>query len=160
MTPPLQDYRYRGARALVLLHERQLSGFVATWRRAKAAGIALPRTDDEDYESMETLLRHPLRSAGRYMTWMCACLDLPDPGMPDVPELDELDARADAYLAELLRAWRPPLRDVPPERFGGRAYTSRWGDPYTIEAMLEHAVMHPVRHVFQLEELMAETPGD
>jgi hypothetical protein len=25
---------------------------------------------------------------------------------------------------------------------------------YTIDAMLEHAVMHPIRHTFQLEELV------
>jgi hypothetical protein len=27
-----------------------------------------------------------------------------------------------------------------------------------IDAMLEHAVMHPIRHAFQLEELMRRQP--
>ena len=33
-------------------------------------------------------------------------------------------------------------------------YTSRWGEPYTVEQMLEHAVVHPMRHRIQLERLM------
>jgi hypothetical protein len=33
-------------------------------------------------------------------------------------------------------------------------YPSRWQTRYCIDAMLEHAVMHPIRHAFQLEELM------
>jgi uncharacterized damage-inducible protein DinB len=35
-------------------------------------------------------------------------------------------------------------------------HTSRWGAPMTVEAMLEHAVAHPMRHHFQLEELLAK----
>ena len=35
-------------------------------------------------------------------------------------------------------------------------YTSRWGQGYTIEQMLEHAVVHPMRHRVQLERLMRE----
>jgi hypothetical protein len=37
---------------------------------------------------------------------------------------------------------------------GNHTYTSRWGQEYTIGAMLEHAVMHPMRHAFHLDELM------
>lgn len=35
-------------------------------------------------------------------------------------------------------------------------YPSRWKTLYCVDAMLEHAVMHPIRHAFQLEELMGE----
>jgi len=158
--PQLEDYRYRGARALVLLHERHLRRFVETWRRAKAAGVTLPDTDDSTYLSMETLLQHPLRSARGYMTWMCECLGLPDPDLPAVPDASTVERDADAYVNALLRGWRAPLRDVPEERFGGRTYTSRWGEEYTIDAMLEHAVMHPIRHAFQLEELIERARAD
>jgi len=41
------------------------------------------------------------------------------------------------------------------ERADLPAYPSRWGTPYSIDAMLEHAVMHPIRHAYQLEKLMA-----
>ena len=32
-------------------------------------------------------------------------------------------------------------------------YKSRWGEDYDIEQMLEHAVVHPMRHRIQLERL-------
>ena len=35
-------------------------------------------------------------------------------------------------------------------------YKSRWGEDYNIEQMLEHAVVHPMRHRIQLERLMAQ----
>jgi len=31
----------------------------------------------------------------------------------------------------------------------------RWGEDYNIEQMLEHAVVHPMRHRIQLERLMS-----
>ena len=37
-------------------------------------------------------------------------------------------------------------------------YKSRWGEDYNIEQMLEHAVVHPMRHRIQLERLMAQRP--
>jgi uncharacterized damage-inducible protein DinB len=154
--PALADYRYRGARALVLLHDHHLRAFLTTWRRAVAAGVALPSTDDPAYASLAALLRHVVGAAGGYLRWMTEQLGLPDPGIDPVPPADEIEAHADAYLEHVLERWREPLRDVAPEHFEGHAYASRWGDPFTIDGMLEHAVMHPIRHAFQLEELLVE----
>lgn len=149
----LPDYRYRGARALVLLHERELRAFLATWRRAVAWGVTLPATDDPDYASLASVLRHVLGAAGGYMRWMTQQLGLPEPRLETVPSVEEIDARADAYLEQVLDAWRAPLHDVAPERFA-EVHTSRWGVPFEIESMLEHAVVHPMRHALQLEALM------
>lgn len=63
--------------------------------------------------------------------------------------------RADAYLEHVLSAWEEPLRNLTEEVADTRVFTSRWGVPYTIDAMLEHAVMHPNRHAHQLENLLA-----
>ncbi len=154
MPEELPPYRYRGARALVLLHEQQMRRCLAVWKEAKAANITLPETADEDYESLETLLRHVLRAAGRYMVWMCKQLELPDPDIRPAPELATIEAEADGYLEHVLERWRSPLAEVPEEKFEPATYASNWGTPYCIDAMLEHAVMHPMRHAFQLEELM------
>ena len=151
----LAGYRYRGARALVLLHERELRAFLATYRRAQAWGVKLPTTDDSDYASLESLLRHVLGAAGGYLKWSAKVLDLPDPGVDPVPPVEAIDAEAEAYLEHVLDRWWSPLHDVPEERFEV-AYKSNWGTPYTVDAMLEHAVAHPMRHAFQLEELMGE----
>lgn len=149
------SYAYPGAHAMVRLHERHMREFLEAWRLARAAGTRLPTTDDPSYASLETLLRHVLRAARGYMTWTCEQLGLPDPQIRPTPEPDAIEAEADAYLDHVLERWRDPLREVAPERCHRPAFESRWGVPYCIDAMLEHAVMHPIRHTFQLEELLA-----
>lgn len=150
----LRMYKYNGARSMVLLHEKYLTSLLQTWQEAKRLNIKLPETDDEDYESLETLLRHILRAAGRYMIWMCEKLNLPDPEIKPAPEPDKIEREAEKYLEHLLTKWQTPLAEVEEEKFNSPTYTSRWGVDYCIDAMLEHAVMHPIRHEFQLKNLM------
>jgi uncharacterized damage-inducible protein DinB len=150
----IKTYQYNGARSLVLLHDKNMKLFVQTWYEAKKLSIKLPETDDEDYQSMETLLRHVLRSARGYMTWMCEQLNLPDPEIEMVPELAIIEKKVDEYLSHLLESWQLPLAEIPIERFSSSTYTASWGTDYCIDAMLEHAVMHPIRHEFQLRNLI------
>lgn len=149
----LTGYRYRGARALVLLHDRGMREFPPAWRQAVEAGIKLPVTADPDYASLPALLFHVLRASRGYLTWLCEKLGLPDPRVDDPPGLDRVGRDVDLYLSHLLERWRGPLADVEEKRFSEN-YTSRWGENMSCEAMLEHAVVHPLRHRFQLEELM------
>lgn len=149
------DHRYPGARALVELHELHLRSFLETWRRARAADVTLPETDDPDYASLPTLLRHVLGAAAGYMRWICQQLDLPDPGLNPSPPSESIEQSADEYLEHVLDRWRSPLVDVPPESFDRPTYPSTWKIDYCIDAMLEHAVMHPIRHQFQLKNLIA-----
>lgn len=152
----LNNYKYRGARALILLHEHNLRLLLATWKKAKKVGISLPITEDSDYRSLETLLHHILRAARSYMNWICQKLDLANPEIKEVPSVEQVESKADEYLNHLLERWRIPLEAVEEERFYHPCYQSTWGVDYCIDAMLEHAVMHPIRHSFQLEELMAK----
>ncbi len=151
----LANYRYGGARALVILHERQLRKFLVAWRHAKTAGVALPETDDPDYASLETVLAHVLKCARGYMVWMCKMLELPDPGIRPEPEADAVAAEAESYVEHLGEKWRTPLAKLTESQAYRPAYTSPWDVDYCIDAMLEHAAMHPLRHRFQLEVLIA-----
>jgi hypothetical protein len=156
----LKEYKYNGARSLILLHEKYLSSCLKTWQEAKRLGIKLPKTDDGDYQTLETLLRHILRAARGYMTWICAQLDLPDPQIEKTPEADAIESRAEEYVDHLLERWRLPLAEIEEDKFYRPGYKSRWGVDYCIDAMLEHAVMHPLRHEFQLRNLIqAENKG-
>ena len=154
MTVQTISYKYNGARALVLLHEIHMKSFFKTWTKAKALNIALPETDDPDYQSLDALLRHVLRAARGYLTWICEQLHLESPDINAVPQTDQIAAEAESYLPYLLEKWRLPLAKIPEDRFFDKTYKSRWGAQYCIEAMLEHAVVHPIRHQFQLENLL------
>ena len=152
----MAEYKYRGARAAVMLHETEMREFLEVWKKAKAVGLVLPPDEDPDFASLDALLNHVFRWSRTYLTWTCEQLDLPDPEIQPVPEPGEMDSRAEAYRDHVLQAWESPLRDVPSNRFFKKTYAAPWGIQYCIDAMLEHAVMHPVKHRFQLEELMGE----
>ncbi len=152
----LIKYKYNGARSLVILHDRHLRSCIRTWHEAKKLNIKLPATDDENYKSLEILLRHILRAARGYMTWICEKLNLPDPKIEKTPTSDSIEELADQHLSHLLEKWSTPLSEIEEEKFHTPTYTSRWGVDYCIDAMLEHAVMHPIRHEFQLRNLIAE----
>ena len=147
-------YRSRAVRALVLLHDEHLRRFLVVWKQAEAASVVLPQTDDPAYTSLDSLLHHVLRAARGYMTWICEVLELPDPEIRIAPEPVVLSQDPESYMEHVLERWRTPLQDVGDDRLETPEYPSRWQTRYCIEAMLEHAVMHPIRHAFQLEELM------
>ena len=101
MNREIQKYKYNGARSLVLLHEENLTNFLRTWQKAKNLNIELPITDDPDYQSLESLLFHVLRSARGYMTWICEKLDLPDPEIDNPPEIINIENNSEKYLNHL-----------------------------------------------------------
>ena len=147
-------YKYAGAKALVKLHEMHLQSFYETWKQAKQLNIKLPDSDDPYYKSLDTLLYHLLRSARGYMIWMCDKLGLEDPQIRETPTAEMIEEKAVEQLAHLFERWRIPLANVEPELFEDRVYKSNWNVEYCIDAMLEHAVMHPIRHEFQLKNLI------
>ena len=149
----LGTYRSRAARALVLMHDREMRSFVGVWRRALATGVTLPETDDEDYRSMEALLRHVLRASRFYVTWMSKNLDRPGPEIRAVPDSLTEESVVDEFLEHLLERWRAALETVSSEALEGKEWPAPWGANFTIDSMLEHAVLHPMRHGFQLAEL-------
>jgi hypothetical protein len=118
--------------------------------------VGLPRTADPAYASLEALGRHVLSAAGGYMIWMCEMLALPDPGIRIAPNASAIVRDADEYLEHVLERWRDPLREVPDEKLETPEYPSKWETRYCIDSMLEHAVMHPIRHAFQLGELLKD----
>ena len=149
-------YESRAVRALVMLHDEHLRRFLAVWKQARSASVTLPQTNDPAYASIDALLRHVFRAARGYMTWMCEVLELPDPGILVTPDPEELVQDPDAYMEHVLERWRAPLQGVGDDRLETPEYPSRWQTRYCIDAMLEHAVMHPIRHAFQLEEFMGK----
>lgn len=149
-------YKYGGARALVNLHEMHIKSFYETWKQAKQLGIKLPQSDDPYYKSLDTLLYHVLRSARGYMIWMCEKLQLEDPIINETPSAEIIEEKAVEQISHLIEGWKFPLTNVEPELFEDKVYKSNWGVDYCIDAMLEHAVMHPIRHEFQLKNLIRD----
>src|ERR1035441_4132291 len=113
-----------------------------------------PPTPDPAYASLEALGRHVLSAAGGYMTWMCEVLALPDPGIRHAPDQAAIVGDAEDYMEHVLERWRAPLIEASDDILETPEYPTRWKTRYCIDSMLEHAVMHPIRHAFQLDELL------
>jgi len=151
----INEYRYRGAGVLIYLHEKQMRSFLLVWKQAKEKNVQFPETTDQDYRSLETVLFHVFRASRGYIKWICEKLNLPDPEIDSPPAVEVIEISADSYLNYLLEKWRDPLKELDEKVFYEKAYLARWGVEYCIDAMLEHAVMHPVRHEFQLSNLIS-----
>jgi len=151
----VSDFKSRAVMSLVELHEQEWRRFWETWDRFVAAGAPMPDArGDADYQSANHLVGHVARAARNYLTWIGDQLGRP---VKDVDlEMDSLKiaARAKEFVAEILAAWRRHLPAVEDSELEPATYKSRWGVPFTIESMLEHAVVHPMRHRIQLDRIM------
>ena len=148
-------FQSRGVRALVMLQMNEMRTLFAVWKKAKRIGVKLPVTEDPAYQNIDTLMRHPLRSCRGYLTWLCEVLERPEPRIPDPPDAGQVLKAGAAYLDVLDRAWHRHMAWMPSGTLDSfTVHTSRWGQPMTVEGMFEHAVAHPMRHRFQLEEMI------
>ena len=152
----MNAFRSRAVRSLVELHEPELRSFVATWRRFVASGRPMPDAHgDADYESPERLVAHVQGSARSYLLWIWEVLEQPIVGLPLIRDASVIVPRLDAFMEETLEGWHRHLEPLENEQLSPKQYVSRWGEPHTIEQMLEHAVVHPMRHRVQLERILA-----
>jgi len=149
-------FKSNAVRSCVELHEVELRRFYDTFLAFRASGTRLPATDDPSYQSSDHLAGHVLRAARNYLTWIGECVRRP---VTDVdPEVDPLRiaARGPAFIDEVLAAWRRHLAALEDRELAPAMYKSRWGDDYDIEQMLEHAIVHPMRHRIQLERMLGQ----
>lgn len=150
----VSDYRCRAIGVLVDLHDIHMNKFLAAWKIAKEKNIKLPETSDTDYESLNTLLRHIFNSSGNYLRWITAKLDLPDPGINELQPAESINLYADEICRDLLEKWDTPLRGLS-EDVLDKVFKSNLGIETSIESQLEHAVMHCIRHEYQLINLIS-----
>jgi len=153
------EFRSRGVRGLVELHDRELRHFLKTWNRFVAMNAPMPEArGDVSYGDREHLAGHVLMAARSYLTWIGECVGRPVTDVEATRDINEIASRAKDFMENVLAAWQRNLADLTDEECAPKVYTSRWGEPYDIEQMLEHAVVHPMRHRFQLEKIMEASP--
>jgi hypothetical protein len=128
---------------------RVLEGFPA------ARFVAERPCDDPDCRSPQAIARHVCGAARRYADYVRKARGLP------FVEKFEFDAAALASPGEARGLLRDALRytegalegfyDAPFEANRALEFTVRWGPRYDPEMILEHAIVHLLRHRRQLE---------
>ena len=148
-------FKSNAVRSCVELHEIELNRFYRAWEAFCASGTRLPETSDPSYESPEHLGGHVFRAARNYLTWIGECVKRPVEDLDQDTDFVRIARKGRAFVDEVLAAWRRHLSSLEDVELAPATYKSRWGEDYNIEQMLEHAVVHPMRHRIQLERLMA-----
>lgn len=150
-------FKSNAVRGCVELHEIELNRFYETWQRFRASGTPLPQTDDPSYQSADHLGGHVIRAARGYLTWIGECVKRPVAGLDPDTDPASIARKGRPFVDAVLEAWKRELAPLDGAELAQGTYKSRWGQDYNIEQMLEHAVVHPMRHRIQLERLMAES---
>jgi uncharacterized damage-inducible protein DinB len=148
-------FKSNAVRSCVELHEVELRRFYEVWERFCASGTPLPASDDPSYASAEHLGGHVFRAARGYLTWIGEFVGRPVTDVDAETDPVRLARKGRAFVDEVLAAWRRHLALLEDREMTPATRKSRWGEDYNIEQMLEHAVVHPMRHRIQLERLMS-----
>lgn len=116
------------------------------------------KTDDEDCRSIQTVCRHVVRSGYGYANYILTALNIPTDS-PNVNEMKiespddtvvELRKMIDYNLKHLYELNRESIE----EKMFSVKFITRWGEEFNFEQILEHAIVHVLRHRRQIEKFI------
>ena len=113
-------------------------------------------TKDEDCRSIQTVMRHVVRAGYGYACYIREAYgeEVKRPEIPALARLESVQGLEDAlaYMAATLEGkWELSDKEIMAVRIH-----SRWGAVYDLEQMLEHAIVHILRHRRQIERFLTE----
>jgi uncharacterized damage-inducible protein DinB len=152
-----ESYREGAVGALMDEYERaawELRRLVGRMAEADVVRVVDPTTGDEDCRSVQTIVSHVVNAGYGYADLLRRLFSVPSTRPPKAllshrEFLEQLDAVL-AYTAETLEGrWL-----LTHEEMSGAFVNSGWGVRYDVEQLLEHAVVHVLRHRRQIEKFM------
>ena len=152
-----ESYREGAVGALMDEYERavwELRRLVGRMNEEDLERVVDPETRDDDCRSAQTVVSHVVNSGYGYADLLRKLFAVPSTRPPRAllsrgESLEQLDAIL-TYMAETLDGrWR-----MSDEEMTGAVINTGWGVRYDIEQLLEHAVVHVLRHRRQIEKFM------
>jgi uncharacterized damage-inducible protein DinB len=113
-------------------------------------------TQDEGCRSIQTIMHHVVRAGYGYASYIREAFG-EEPNRPDLPlgkrqeALDRLEVMLAYTSATLEGKW-----EMSDEQITSVRMASRWGVVYDLEQLLEHAIVHILRHRRQIERFLTE----
>lgn len=158
----MQTNRTNGAKgALLDEYEKvvaQLQVVLKDIPDTELAAIADPNTQDSDCRSIQTVLAHVIRAG------YCYAIDIRNLQGEHLnfPER-QLLISADGYIRELDHMFQynqKVLDDYPnlklSEKDNDKKILTSWGQLYDVEQLMEHAIVHILRHRRQIEKFLMQ----
>lgn len=141
----MDEYERAGAELRRLLERISEDDFVR---------VVDSQTDNDDCRSVQTIMSHVVGSEYTYADYIREQFSIasarPQRKLLSRQEsLEQLDAALE-YTAQTLEGrW-----EMSDEEISGTVINSRWGVVYDVEQMLEHAVLHILRHRRQIDKFI------
>lgn len=155
-----QDYRDNGAvGALLDEYEKAISELIATIQsisNQQLVTIVDHKTQDMDCRSIQTILSHVVRAGYAYAIYIRnhqgEHLDFVD------REYHESVAPYNEDLHSVFKFTESTFKDYPniilEEHEASRKIAVQWGQLYDVEQLMEHAIVHILRHRRQIERFL------
>ena len=154
-----RTYRKGGVGAMMDEYERAVAEFSRVVEGIDDAAFERRRdreTKDENCRSIQTVVRHVARAGLRYAAGIRNALGVATP-WPDLPlssraqSLEELRGMLAYTEATLEGRWEMKDDEITAVRI-----ETPWKVTYDLEQMLEHAIVHVLRHRRQIERFLSE----
>ena len=152
------EYRNGAIGAMMDEYERaanELKDIMARIPQDEFGRILDPSTEDEDCRSVQTIISHVINAGYSYADYIRGIYSMASNRQPRMlvsyPEyLRHLDMMLSYTVQTLEGRWELTQNELMNVRIA-----SRWGVQYDFEQLLEHAIVHILRHRRQLEKFVA-----
>jgi uncharacterized damage-inducible protein DinB len=154
-----ESYREGAVGALMDEYERaawELRRLIERMKEDDLVQVVDTRTEDEDCRSVQTVVSHVVNAGYGYADLLRRSFSVPSTRPPKAllsqgESVGQLGAVL-AYTAETLEGrWR-----MTDEEIKGVVIDTGWGVRYDAEQLLEHAIVHVLRHRRQIEKFMRQ----
>jgi hypothetical protein len=152
-----KSYRKGPIGALMDEYERaasELRRLVEQIPEEEVVRVVDAETEDDDCRSVQTIMSHVVNAGYGYADYLRVVFSIPSARPPKrllsrQESLELLDAML-VYTAQTLEGrW-----EMTDEEVAGAVINSGWGVRYDAEQLLEHAIVHILRHRRQIEKFM------
>lgn len=153
------NYRKGALGALLDEYERvaaELRSVLLNLSEADFARVVDSNTNDENCRSAQTIMAHVISAGYSYAAYIRGAFRIeaerPPKRLPTYDQvLPELEAMLAYTLATFEGRWEYPSADI-----RNAVMRTSWHVTYDLEQMLEHAIVHVMRHRRQIEKLYSE----
>ena len=157
MKKNLEDYREGAIGALLDEHEKAMSEYLDFLERVNQEEflkIVDPDTKDDDCRSFQTISNHVVNAGYGYCSYIRNQFEGPtDRIRVEVNEVTKVRSQLNDMFEYMVQTLTP-LWNITDEEFNSNIIISPWGQKYDLEEMLEHSIVHILRHRRQLEKFL------
>lgn len=153
----LEDYRPGAIGALLDEYERAMLPLKEVLQNVSEEDykrIADAETQNEDCRSIETIMNHVIRAGRWYVKYIRESLAMEaSPVEYNKFSKDEIAGELDKVFAETVAIFDSNWDEIN-AKMRSVYIDASWGDRYNIDQMMEHAIVHILRHRRQIEKFI------